>query len=240
LLFAGSVLSPFGTKVLISKHGQAGSRSGRQAGAGRDRFLKLLPDNDLSAVAFAFSRCRIILARMKRNSGEPSRPVLTHQAEDGRARMVDIGAKPETARMAVAEGLLRVSPQTVVALRTGQTPKGDPLLVSQVAGIQAAKRTAELIPLCHPLALTQIDLQLDVDESVPGVRARATARVHGRTGVEMEALTAVTVALLTAYDMLKGVDRQMSIEAVRVSHKEGGRSGSWNESGTAGGEEKTV
>jgi cyclic pyranopterin phosphate synthase len=98
-------------------------------------------------VLFAFSAARIILARMKRSTGEPSRPMLTHQADDGRARMVDVGGKPETARMAVAEGLLRVSPQTVTALRAGQTPKGDPLLVAQIAGIQAAKRTADLIPL---------------------------------------------------------------------------------------------
>jgi cyclic pyranopterin monophosphate synthase len=167
--------------------------------------------------------------------------MLPHQAEDGRARMVDVGGKPETARLAEAEGLLRVSPQTVTALRAGRTPKGDPLVVAQVAGIQAAKRTADLIPLCHPLALTQVDLVVEVDEAVPGVRARATVRVQGRTGVEMEALTAVTVALLTAYDMLKGVDRQMRIEAVHVVRKEGGRSGSWSRgSDAAGGQENSV
>lgn len=147
--------------------------------------------------------------------------------------MVDVGGKPETARMAEAEGVLRVSPQTIAALRAGQTPKGDPLLVAQVAGIQAAKRTSDLIPLCHPLPLTQVDLSLEVDESVPGVRACAIARVQGRTGVEMEALTAVSVALLTVYDMLKGVDRRMSIEAVHVTRKEGGRSGSWSTRGAA-------
>jgi cyclic pyranopterin phosphate synthase len=162
-----------------------------------------------------------------RRGSQPSRPALPHQADDGRARMVDVGGKPETARMAVAEGVLRVSPETIATLRAGQTPKGDPLLVAQVAGIQAAKRTADLIPLCHPLPLTQVDLLVEVDEGLPGVRASATARVHGRTGVEMEALTAVSVALLTAYDMLKGVDRRMSIESVHVSRKEGGRSGSW-------------
>jgi cyclic pyranopterin monophosphate synthase len=178
---------------------------------------------------------------MKRSTAEPPSPTLTHQAEDGRVRMVDVGSKPETARMAVAEGVLRISPETVSALRAGRTPKGDPLLVAQIAGIQAAKRTAELIPLCHPLPLTQVELLVEVDEAVPGIRARATARVHGRTGVEMEALTAASVALLTAYDMLKGVDRQMSIESVRVLHKEGGRTGSWSmESGTAGGQESSV
>jgi cyclic pyranopterin phosphate synthase len=178
---------------------------------------------------------------MKRSTVESSGPELTHQAEDGRARMVDIGGKPETARMAVAEGVLRVSPQTVAVLRTGRTVKGDPLLVAQIAGIQAAKRTADLIPLCHPLPLTQVDVLVEVDEEVPGVRVRAIARVHGRTGVEMEALTAVGVALLTAYDMLKGVDRQMSIEGIQVLRKEGGRGGSWvAEHAATGGQESSA
>lgn len=156
---------------------------------------------------------------------------LTHLAEDGRARMVDVGDKDETDRVAVAEGVLRTAPATVTALIEGRTPKGDPLLVAQVAGIQAAKRTADLIPLCHPLSLTQVDVRLEADESIPGVRARAEVRVRGRTGVEMEALTAVSVALLTAYDMLKGIDRGMVIERVRVIAKEGGRSGSWRSDG---------
>jgi cyclic pyranopterin phosphate synthase len=142
--------------------------------------------------------------------------------------MVDVGDKPETDRVAAAEGVLRMATATVATLRAGRTSKGDPLLVAQIAGIQAAKRTAELIPLCHPLPLSQVDLTLEVDDNVPGVRARATARVHGRTGVEMEALTAVTVALLTAYDMLKAVDRHMRIDDVHVISKEGGRSGSWS------------
>jgi cyclic pyranopterin phosphate synthase len=153
---------------------------------------------------------------------------LTHLAEDGRARMVDVGAKAETERTAVATGALRMARATLDALRTGRTPKGDPLLVAQVAGIQAAKRTAELIPLCHPLQLTQVDVQLEPDEALPGVRVRATVRVTGRTGVEMEALTAASVALLTAYDMLKAVDRDMVIDAVRVESKAGGRSGTWS------------
>lgn len=154
-------------------------------------------------------------------------PRLTHLAEDGRARMVDVGAKAETERMGVAEGVLRMSPATLAALQAGRTPKGDPLAVAQIAGIQAAKRTADLIPLCHPLALTQVDVELKPDPGIPGVRARATVRLRGRTGVEMEALTAVSVALLTAYDMLKAVDRDMVIEGVHVLAKEGGRSGSW-------------
>lgn len=153
---------------------------------------------------------------------------LTHLADDGRARMVDVGGKPETERVAVAEGALRMGRDTLAALLEGRTPKGDPLLVAQIAGIQAAKRTADLIPLCHPLALTQVDVELEPDDSLPGVRARAVARLRGRTGVEMEALTAVSVALLTAYDMLKALDRAMTIEDVRVVAKEGGRSGSWS------------
>lgn len=153
-------------------------------------------------------------------------PRLTHLAEDGRARMVDVGDKAETERVAVAEGVLRMLPATLSALNAGRTPKGDPLAVAQIAGIQAAKRTSDLIPLCHPLALTQVDVRLEADATIPGVRAVATVRVRGRTGVEMEALTAVSVALLTAYDMLKAVDHGMVVEGVRVLAKEGGRSGS--------------
>ncbi len=153
--------------------------------------------------------------------------MLPHQDESGRPRMVDVGGKGETDRQAVAEGVLVMAPGTLAALRAGRVPKGDPLLVGQVAGIQGAKRTSELIPLCHPLALTSVDVTLEADDSLPGVRAVATARVHGRTGVEMEALTAVCVALLTVYDMLKGIDRGMAIRGVRLLRKEGGRSGTW-------------
>lgn len=158
-------------------------------------------------------------------------PHLTHLADDGRVRMVDVGAKSETERTAVAEGVLRMQAATLESLLEGRTPKGDPLAVAQIAGIQAAKRTADLIPLCHPLALTQVDVELETDPDIPGVRARATVRLRGRTGVEMEALTAVSIALLTAYDMLKAVDREMVIERVRVLAKEGGRSGSWRVGG---------
>lgn len=120
-----------------------------------------------------------------------------------------------------------MAPATLAALRAGRVPKGDPLLVAQVAGIQGAKRTSDLIPLCHPLALTSVEVELEADESIPGVRVVATARMLGRTGVEMEALTAVSVALLTTYDMLKGIDRGMEIRGVRLLRKEGGRSGTW-------------
>lgn len=141
--------------------------------------------------------------------------------------MVDVGRKEETARTATAEGILVMDPQTLAALRDGRTPKGDPLLVAQIAGIQAAKRTADLIPLCHTLPLSSVDVQIEPDDAIPGVRATATVRVVARTGVEMEALTAVSVALLTVYDMLKALDRGMRIESVRLLHKAGGRGGEW-------------
>lgn len=142
--------------------------------------------------------------------------------------MVDVGGKAETERRAVATGALRMSDEAFALLQAGRTPKGDPLVVAQIAGIQAAKRTADLIPLCHPLALTDVAVELEPDEGLPGIRARAAVRVRGRTGVEMEALTAVSVALLTAYDMLKAADRHMRIEDVQVEAKSGGRSGDWS------------
>jgi len=139
--------------------------------------------------------------------------------------MVDVGDKAETDRSATAEGWLHVSDEVVRTLERGAAPKGDPLLVAQIAGIQAAKRTAELIPLCHSLPLSQVDVTLNLDPERRAIRAVATARVVGRTGVEMEALTAVSVALLTAYDMLKAIDRTMRIDGVRLIRKSGGRSG---------------
>jgi cyclic pyranopterin phosphate synthase len=152
---------------------------------------------------------------------------LTHQDATGRARMVDVGGKAETMRTAVACGELHMSPATVAALRSGRTPKGDPLMVAQIAGVQGAKHTSSLIPLCHGIALTHVDVEFEIDDELPGVRAMATTRVVARTGVEMEALTAVSVALLTLYDMLKAVDRGMRIEGIRLVRKEGGRSGVW-------------
>jgi cyclic pyranopterin phosphate synthase len=154
---------------------------------------------------------------------------LTHQDASGRARMVDVGAKAETERTAIATGHLRMQPETLAALREGRTPKGDPLIVAQIAGVQGAKRTSDLIPLCHGLPLTQADVILEPDDTIPGVRATATTKVVARTGVEMEALTAVSVALLTLYDMLKAIDRGMQIEGVRLVRKEGGRSGIWTD-----------
>jgi cyclic pyranopterin monophosphate synthase len=150
---------------------------------------------------------------------------LTHLDSSGRPSMVDVGEKPETARLAEAVGELVMDLQTLEILERNEAPKGDPLAVAQIAGIQAAKRTAELIPLCHQLPLTRVDVQLEIDRTLPGVRVRAQAKVVARTGVEMEALTAVSVALLTMYDMLKAVDRGMRIDNVRLTRKSGGRTG---------------
>jgi cyclic pyranopterin phosphate synthase len=141
--------------------------------------------------------------------------------------MVGVGDKAETRRIAVAEGSIRMRPETMEALEAGRTPKGDPLLVAQIAGIQAAKKTSELIPLCHPLPLSRVDVDVVAERSIPGVRVTGTVEVVGRTGVEMEALTAVTTALLTVYDMLKGIERGMTIEGVRLLEKTGGQSGEW-------------
>lgn len=141
--------------------------------------------------------------------------------------MVDVSEKPVTARSARAEGAVRMSEAAFELVRTNSAAKGDVLGVARVAGIQAAKRTAELIPLCHPLPLEQVEVELTLDPSLPGVRVTAHARTAARTGVEMEALTAVAVASLTVYDMVKSADRGISIEAIRLTHKAGGRSGDY-------------
>jgi cyclic pyranopterin phosphate synthase len=152
---------------------------------------------------------------------------FTHFDDSGAAHMVDVGAKPVTERVAVASGVIRMQPNTLTMVLEGNHEKGDVLGIARVAGIMAAKRTADLIPLCHPLPLTnvQIDLVPDTDRSRIG--CTATAKTRGQTGVEMEALCAVQVALLTIYDMCKAVDRGMSIEQVRLEAKSGGRSGDW-------------
>jgi len=146
--------------------------------------------------------------------------------------MVDVGDKPATTRVAVAEGLIRASAETVRAIAEQSTPKGNVLQIAEVAGIMAGKRTAELIPLCHPISLDSLAVVLTLEHDPPAVRAVATARIHARTGVEMEALTAVSGALLTVYDMCKGIDRSMVIEGIRLLRKEGGRGGSWTAADT--------
>jgi cyclic pyranopterin phosphate synthase len=153
---------------------------------------------------------------------------LTHVDQGGKARMVDVSTKPVTRRTATAAGVVRMSVEAFMAVRDNTAAKGDVLGVARLAGIGAAKRTAELIPLCHPLPLDGIEVELVPDEALPGVRVSATARVEARTGVEMEALTAVAVACLTVYDMLKAVDRGMRIEEVHLVRKTGGQSGDWS------------
>jgi cyclic pyranopterin phosphate synthase len=150
---------------------------------------------------------------------------LTHLDEQGRARMVDVGSKPDTERIAVARGEIRMKKETLDLIRLGQIKKGDVLTVAQIAGISASKRTSELIPLCHPLPLTKVDVDLALDESLPGVVITATAKTVGKTGVEMEALTAVSVAALTVYDMAKAAEKTMRIQNIRLIEKHGGQSG---------------
>jgi cyclic pyranopterin monophosphate synthase len=150
---------------------------------------------------------------------------LSHLDESGRARMVDVGNKPDTERVAIAKGEVRMSLETLELIRQGAMKKGDVLAVAQIAGVMAAKRTSELIPLCHPLPLTQVDVQTELDKEIPGIRIIATARTVGKTGVEMEALTAVTVSALTVYDMAKAADKTMVIQNIRLTEKHGGQSG---------------
>ena len=150
---------------------------------------------------------------------------LTHLDDEGNSRMVEVGNKPMTDREALAEGFIGMSSETLKLLKKREMPKGDVLSVAQLAGIQASKRTADLIPLCHPVPLTGVDVQLHVLND--GVRVVARARAHWRTGVEMEALTAVSVTLLTLYDMLKAADRSLEMGSIRLLEKRGGRSGEW-------------
>lgn len=150
---------------------------------------------------------------------------LTHVDEQGRAHMVDVGSKPDTERVAVARGEVHMKKETFELIRAGQIKKGDVLTVAQIAGISASKRTSELIPLCHPLFLSKVDVVLALDESLPGVVITATAKVNGKTGVEMEALTAVSVAALTIYDMAKAAEKTMKIQNIRLIEKHGGQSG---------------
>ena len=150
---------------------------------------------------------------------------LTHLDESGKARMVDVGGKAETRREAVATGRIRMTPEALAAIRDGEVPKGDVLAAARIAGIMAAKKTAELIPLCHPLALDSVTVDFAFEDQA--LRATASARLTGKTGVEMEALTATSVALLTIYDMAKAVDKGMVIEDLRLIAKRGGKSGDW-------------
>ena len=150
---------------------------------------------------------------------------LTHLDEQGRTRMVDVGHKPDTERIAVARGEVHMTPETLDLIRAGQIKKGDVLTVAQIAGISASKRTSDLIPLCHPIPLSKIDVDLSLDDTLPGVVITATAKTIAKTGVEMEALTAVSVAALTVYDMAKAAEKTMRIQNIRLVEKRGGQSG---------------
>lgn len=152
---------------------------------------------------------------------------LTHLDESGRARMVDVGNKDVTQREAVATGRIRMRAETLRRAQSGDLPKGDVRAIAEIAGVMAGKRTSELIPLCHPLALSSLKVDVAADERLPGFVVTARARVTGQTGVEMEALTATSVACLTLYDMLKAIDRSMTIEAIQLQEKHGGASGSY-------------
>ncbi|SFA78777.1 cyclic pyranopterin monophosphate synthase subunit MoaC [Poseidonocella pacifica] len=150
---------------------------------------------------------------------------LTHFDADGHAHMVDVSEKPSTARVAVAEGFVRMSRETFDVIKEGRAKKGDVLGVARLAGIMGAKKTSDLIPLCHPLPITKVSLDLTPDATLPGIRIEATVKTNGQTGVEMEALTAVNIAALTVYDMAKAVDKAMEIGGIRVVLKDGGKSG---------------
>lgn len=150
---------------------------------------------------------------------------LTHLDDQGRAHMVDVGAKPDSQRTAIAGGQIKMRLETFQLIQAGAMKKGDVLTTAQLAGVLAAKKTSDLIPLCHPLSLTYIDVRLQLDETLPGVRITAEVRTTGKTGVEMEALTAVSVAALTVYDMAKAVEKTMQIQNIRLLEKHGGLSG---------------
>ena len=152
---------------------------------------------------------------------------LTHFDESGKAHMVDVSGKAITSRIAVAEGYITMAPETLSLVTEGRAEKGDVLGVARLAGIMAAKKTADLIPLCHPLPITKVSIDLTPDDNLPGIRISATVKTNGKTGVEMEALTAVSVTALTIYDMVKAVQKDMIIGGIRVTQKEGGKSGTY-------------
>ena len=152
---------------------------------------------------------------------------LTHINERGEAHMVDVGGKAITKRIAVAQGHIKMLPQTLEMITSGNAKKGDVIATARIAGIMAAKKTPELIPLCHPIALTKVTIEIEPDTSLPGYTVRATTQVEGQTGVEMEALSACTIACLTIYDMAKAVDRGMQIGPIELIEKSGGKSGHW-------------
>jgi len=154
---------------------------------------------------------------------------LTHFDQGGQAHMVDVGGKAETHRVAIASGTIRMKPETLAVIQSGTAKKGDVLGIARIAAIMASKRTSDLIPLCHPLALTHVSVEFDIDQAQCGIHCTVRVETQGKTGVEMEALTAVQVGLLTIYDMSKAIDRGMVMTDVRVQEKHGGKSGSWSQ-----------
>jgi cyclic pyranopterin phosphate synthase len=193
----------------------------------RDRALSRDPGyRELMAIR-ARERGGILRCYDRRPLKEPTMPELTHFDAAGQAHMVDVGGKAETKRIAVARGSIRMLPATFELIRKGEAKKGDVIGIARIAAIQGAKRTADLIPLCHPLALTRVAVDFELDQTVPAVHCRVQVETLGRTGVEMEALTAVQVGLLTVYDMCKAVDRGMTITDIKVMEKHGGKSGDW-------------
>jgi cyclic pyranopterin phosphate synthase len=166
----------------------------------------------------------------KQQGGDTAAPQdgLTHFDAGGQAHMVDVGAKSETHRIAIASGTIRMKPETLAIIQSGTAKKGDVLGIARIAAIMAAKRTSDLIPLCHPLALTRVTVDFEVEEAAASVHCRVQVETYGKTGVEMEALTAVQVGLLTVYDMCKAVDRGMVMTEIRVREKHGGKSGDWS------------
>lgn len=159
------------------------------------------------------------------------KPALTHIGASGEAHMVDVGDKRATSRTAIAEGTVIMKPETLATILSGNAKKGDVLATARIAGIMAAKKTHELVPLCHPLLLTKVTVDIEPDDSLPGLKVTALARVNGQTGVEMEALTAASVTCLTIYDMAKAVDKGMVITGIRLLEKTGGKSGTWRAEG---------
>ena len=155
---------------------------------------------------------------------------LSHVDDEGKARMVDVSGKPVTARMARATGSIQMRRETLDAIRSNTVAKGDVLGVARIAGIMAAKRTSELVPLCHPIALSDVSVEFSLDDALPGIRVEATAKTAAQTGVEMEAITAVSVSLITVYDMAKALDKSMVIGAISLAEKVGGKSGTWKRS----------
>ena len=154
-------------------------------------------------------------------------PRLSHLDEEGRARMVDVSDKPISRRVALAEGTVTMGRETLAAIRGGTTPKGDVLTIARLAAIGGAKHTAQLIPLCHPLPIEAVDVEIDLDDDLPGLHLRVRVSAESRTGVEMEAMSAVAIGALAVYDMVKGIDRGLAIGPIRLLEKRGGRSGTW-------------